>query len=60
MLIRGITSHATMSLKGYDLFTESIRRLSENTHLPFDRLMALSIPEGLHYTHSPFVVAAYL
>ena len=27
------------------------RRLSENAHLPFDRLTALSIAEGLRYPH---------
>jgi hypothetical protein len=30
-----------------------LMRLSENAHLPFDKLMALSRVEGLHYPYPP-------
>jgi hypothetical protein len=32
-------------------FCESFRRLSQNPHLPFDMLTALSGAEGLPYPH---------
>ena len=30
---------------------KNLKRLSENAHLPFDKLMALSKVEGLRYPH---------
>jgi len=32
---------------------EMLKRLSENAHLPFDKLMALSKVEGLRYPRPP-------
>jgi hypothetical protein len=32
---------------------QEMGRLSENAHLPFDKLMALSNTEGLRYPHPP-------
>jgi hypothetical protein len=50
--------HTFVLTEGYHsvwskLFTsfKNLKRLSENAHLPFDRLTALSKVEGLRYPH---------